>query len=189
MTIPEIIFTFFFFAVFGWIFELFLEIFGRRKILNRGFFKGPYIPIYAFGAFLEHYGCSPLKEHPLFVFIAGALMCSVMEYIAGIILEKIFHKRYWDYRLYPFSRWCTYQGRISLASATSFGVFALALVYYLWDVPIYIINLFAFPVRLIISGVFLTVFVIDGYFSIKKYLRNKKELYPDRIAGNDEGLI
>ncbi|MDR2489862.1 MAG: hypothetical protein LBD20_00495, partial [Spirochaetaceae bacterium] len=52
--IEEAVFAFFLFSVFGWLFELFLELISGRGFVNRGFFYGPIVPVYAFGFFLSY---------------------------------------------------------------------------------------------------------------------------------------
>jgi hypothetical protein len=47
MDTGKLIFFFFLFSFFGWIFGLFLEILAGRGFVNRGFFYGPVVPIYA----------------------------------------------------------------------------------------------------------------------------------------------
>ena len=41
---------FFVYAIIGWIIEVSFHVITKGKFINRGFFYGPYCPIYGFGA-------------------------------------------------------------------------------------------------------------------------------------------
>ncbi|NMA16210.1 MAG: hypothetical protein GX935_03035, partial [Erysipelotrichia bacterium] len=41
---------FFIYSVIGWLVEVFFVFLESKKIVNRGFLIGPYLPIYGFGA-------------------------------------------------------------------------------------------------------------------------------------------
>ncbi|MBQ7835279.1 MAG: hypothetical protein IJ385_05795, partial [Ruminiclostridium sp.] len=42
---PQLLFLFFVFCNIGWVIESTIESLYRRSFINRGFLKGPYIPI------------------------------------------------------------------------------------------------------------------------------------------------
>lgn len=89
---------FFIYAVVGWILEVSFHVISQAKFINRGFLNGPYCPIYGFGAigvisFLQIVG----DENKLILFFSAMLISSILELITGYLLEKIFHKRWWDY--------------------------------------------------------------------------------------------
>ena len=44
------IFYFFIYAIIGWILEVSFHVITKGRFVNRGFFNGPYCPIYGFGA-------------------------------------------------------------------------------------------------------------------------------------------
>ena len=48
----NIILTFFIFSFGGWLFEGAISLFRDHELVNRGFFNGPYCPIYGEGAML-----------------------------------------------------------------------------------------------------------------------------------------
>ena len=52
---PTIIFFFFFFfSISGWIIEVAYRSAKNRHLVNPGFLKGPYLPIYGFGGLLRY---------------------------------------------------------------------------------------------------------------------------------------
>jgi uncharacterized protein len=168
------IFLFFFFAFFGWGFELFLEFIAGRGFVNRGFFYGPIVPIYAAGFFFTHIVCQPLKSSPVLVFLVSAITCTLVEYCVGRILEKCLRLRAWDYDQHPFTFWCNYKKTISLTASITFGLFALIVNYFLWDSFLNIIRLIDTKVILALDGVFTALFLTDAFFSFKKYIAHKR---------------
>jgi hypothetical protein len=49
-----------------------------------------------------------LKDKPILLFFAAFFILSVWEYIVGVILEKLFKTKYWDYSHLKFN----IQGRV-----------------------------------------------------------------------------
>jgi len=187
LKIDQTIFLFIFFSISGWIGETIMESTVRGRFVNKGFFKGPYVPVHGFGAFAVYGLCTPLKPYPALVFLMSSAICTLVEYIAAIILEKFFSIRGWDYETYPFTKWCHYKRRIALTTSLFFGIVALALIYFYWDFGMWlsdeIINA-AGPVSLIvIDTVILTVFFLDAAFTGSKYIRNKQAGIPNKTIG------
>ena len=44
------VFYFFVYCIFGWLFESTVVSISKRRFVNRGFLKGPFLPLYGFGA-------------------------------------------------------------------------------------------------------------------------------------------
>jgi uncharacterized membrane protein len=173
MEIENIIFCFFFFSFSGWVGESIMESIVRKRFVSKGFFKGPWVPVHGFGAFAVYFACLPLKQYPWLVFVAGTLLCTIIEYLAALLLEKVFNKKSWDYDTYPFTRWCNYKKRIALTTSLFFGLVAVAVVYFYWDLSLALIRFIGptalFPVDLVL----LLVFITDAIFTMRKYIKNK----------------
>jgi len=69
----------------------------RHKFVNSGFIAGPLCPIYGTGAVAVAVFLPELKENLIFLFIGGMIVTSFVEYITGRLMEKILHKKWWDY--------------------------------------------------------------------------------------------
>ena len=94
----EWIIYFLIYSFLGWCFETTLDSVEQRQFINRGFLRGPVIPIYGFGAIIMIFAAKPVLEKPTLVFIFGAIAATILEYFTGFILEVIFKTRYWDYK-------------------------------------------------------------------------------------------
>ncbi|MDR2136451.1 MAG: putative ABC transporter permease [Treponema sp.] len=129
----EIVFIFFVLSFTGWLLETVNESFVRGKFVNKGFFRGPWVPVQGIGGFVVYFLLNSLRGRPVLVFFAGLALCTVVEYITSLFLESCFKVRGWDYRTYPHTRWCHFQGRISLTISLVFGAMSLFIVYFYWS--------------------------------------------------------
>ena len=179
----QFVFMFFFFSFSGWLGEVIMESTVRKRLVNKGFFKGPYVPVHGFGAFLVYAACMPLKRYPPLVFLASTLICTAVEYFAGVFLEKVFSIRGWDYETYPFTKWCHYKRRIALTTSLFFGVVATCIIYFYWDFGIFLMNLPSANLLIIIDIALCTIFFIDIIFSARRRIKNKLTGIPNITIG------
>lgn len=119
--------TFFIYGFAGWIWESFIcPILTGNKIKNSGFLIGPIVPIYGFGALLVSLLLSP-HENLLTVFIEGAFVACVVEYLTSWAMETFYHRRWWDYSDKAFN----VNGRVCLEGFLVFGFFSVLAVKYI----------------------------------------------------------
>ena len=109
----KILFYFAIFSFMGWCLESIYKTIIEKKFINSGFLYGPFCPIYGFGAIIMMNTLGKLPQNPLVIFIAGTIFLTLWEYIVGVILEKIFHTKYWDYSHLKYN----FQGRICLKNS------------------------------------------------------------------------
>ena len=114
-----------FFFVFGWCFEsAYVSLVSRRPV-NRGFLKGPWLPLYGSGAVVVLWLTLPFRTYPFMVYLVGALGATAMEYVTGEAMVHLFKVRYWDYSNQKFQ----YKGHICLSSSVVWGFLSLLMVY------------------------------------------------------------
>jgi uncharacterized membrane protein len=109
----------------GWICEEIYCSVSAKKIVNRGFLHGPYLPIYGFGAMTVLFLLDPFINNILLLFVAGMIATSMIEYLGSFFLEKIFHIKLWDYS----KNFLNINGRVCLLNSTLFGLLSLLMVY------------------------------------------------------------
>lgn len=115
---------FFIYAFIGWIVEVSYHTVTKGKFINRGFLSGPYCPIYGFGAIAVIYFLTDIAEkNKLVLFLGSMLIASLIEFVAGFLLEKIFHERWWDYS----DRKLNIEGYICLEFSVIWGMFCFLL--------------------------------------------------------------
>ena len=123
------------YSVIGWVYESILETYRQKKLVNRGFLNGPYCPIYGSGALLDVVVLGWI-ENPVLLFLASAVLTCTLEYITSVILEKIFHIRWWDYNDFKFQLHgkeinmgkFNINGRICLVGAIAFGTLSIVIL-------------------------------------------------------------
>lgn len=116
---------FYFYCIFGWCFESTYVSFKDRHPINRGFLKGPWLPLYGSGAILVLWLTLPFQKTPVLVYVVGALGATVLEYVTGEVMVRLFKVRYWDYSSQKFQ----YRGHICLSSSVAWGFLSLLMVY------------------------------------------------------------
>lgn len=96
-SLGNLVWLFFIYSFAGWCIEVCYAAFRRRQFVNRGFVNSPLCPIYGFGAVLFALFLPELTGRPFFLFLGGTVLATVLEYTTGMLMEKIFSKKLWDY--------------------------------------------------------------------------------------------
>lgn len=121
--ISALFISFLAFSFIGWLYESTVcALANYGHFANSGFLLGPCCPIYGVGAL----ACWLLLRNIPSVavqFLAAALLCSVIEYSVGALLEHLTGARFWDYSKFPFN----IDGRVCLYGAMLFGAGAVAI--------------------------------------------------------------
>lgn len=89
---------FFLYCFLGWIWECLYVSAHEKKWINRGFLYGPLIPIYGFGAIIVFLITLSVRDSIPKIFIVGVSCSTALEYGTGVVMQKLFHRRYWDYK-------------------------------------------------------------------------------------------
>lgn len=114
---------FYFYCFLGWIWETCYVSVLKAKWVNRGFMRGPFLPIYGTGAVVILIFTLPFRTHAGIVFIVGMISATMLEYFTGAAMEKMFHVRYWDYS----NQRLNLNGHICLTSSLAWGAFSVIL--------------------------------------------------------------
>ena len=116
---------FYLYCIFGWCFESAYVSLKQLRPVNRGFLKGPWLPLYGSGAVLVLLITMPFDQHPVAVYIAGLIGATLLELVTGEAMVHLFKVRYWDYSNQHFQ----YKGHICLSSSIVWGFFSVMMVY------------------------------------------------------------
>lgn len=104
----------------GWIYEEICVYVLYGQIVNRGMLHLTLCPIYGFGAWGLYLLLHRIKNKPVF-FLLSTAIASAFEYACAVLLETVFHRRFWSYEGWPLS----VHDRISLISSLIFGLLAV----------------------------------------------------------------
>ncbi len=91
------VFYFFVYGLMGWCAEVAFAAVNSRQLVNRGFLNGPSCPIYGFGMVALLLALGPRQSSAPAVFVAAAVLATLVELVGGWALYKLFHARWWDY--------------------------------------------------------------------------------------------
>ncbi len=116
-SVTQWVFFFYFYCFFGWCFESTYVSVKTRKLTNRGFMHGPFLPLYGSGAIMLLVVSMPFQNNLFLTYVAGCFGATVLEYVTGVTMEALFKVRYWDYSNQKFN----FQGHICLKSTLAWG--------------------------------------------------------------------
>ena len=162
-SIQQWLLFFYIYCFFGWCFESAYVSLRKRRFVNRGFLHSPMLPIYGSGAVVMLLVTLHLREHVVWMFLAGMAGATLLELAVGLAMEAIFKVKYWDYSNQKFQ----YKGVICLSSSLCWGVFTVLLNRYVHKpVEEFVLGLSQVAV-LVIVIVVSVIFVCDTVVSVK----------------------
>ncbi|MDD2971404.1 MAG: hypothetical protein PHE02_04640 [Lachnospiraceae bacterium] len=116
-SVVQWLFFFYLYCFMGWCFESVYVSICQKKIINRGFMRGPFLPIYGSGAIVMLVVSAPYQGNIILTYLSGVIGATLLEYVTGVCMEALFKVRYWDYSKKPFN----FQGHICLGSSIAWG--------------------------------------------------------------------
>ena len=190
MRYQEFYLIFFIYSFLGWCWETFpCSAIELDKIHNRGFLLGPICPIYGLGASLS-FGLLKNFESSLWIFIYSAFLSCLIEYIIGYLLERFFHKRWWDYSNYPFQ----IKRRVCLYGLLIFGLANILIVKKLTPILLFSLSLSSDRLVYLLVISFGILFAIDLILTLNhlthgfKTLNKVYEVIDDNLSDYFNGL-
>ncbi|MGF7145722.1 cardiolipin synthase [Anaerotaenia torta] len=152
-----IFYVFVIYGVVGWIYESILGSVKSKSFINRGFLTGPLIPIYGCGALLYYLVFWNSRDQYLLVFFGSMVLATVLEYVTSLVMELLFHARWWDYSDYPLNL----NGRVCLPVSFFWGILALLMLHFIHPRMEQVIALLPRRTGEMAGYVILPVFVLD----------------------------
>ncbi len=168
----------------GWCIESLYCMIRQRKVVSRGFLIGPYCPIYGWAALIMILLLQRYLNDPIVLFVMGAVIASIIEYITSLFMEKIFHARWWDYSHVKFN----VNGRICLMNSVLFGLLCIVLLYIVNPYIIRMLNHIPPLYLIFISSFLLAIFLIDNIvtftimFNIRTLTKAIRKDYTEEIT-------
>ncbi len=159
----QLLFFFYTYCFFGWIIESTWVSLHQKRLVNRGFLRGPFIPIYGCGAMTLVLVGTPLLKWPVAVFFGGMISASILEYFTGAAMEAIFKVRYWDYSDKPLNL----NGHICLFTSVCWGGLSLAVDYVIHKPIVALTEHMTYKELVLIVTVVTVYFIVDCTLSFK----------------------
>lgn len=81
----------------AWLWEGLITFQLAGGFVNRGFLHGFWLPLYGACSLLLLYTFGRNPQPFWKIFIGSAVICGTAEYATAMVLEKVFHQKWWDY--------------------------------------------------------------------------------------------
>ena len=153
----EILMYFIVYSVLGWIMESIIRSVIERKIINTGFIKRPVCPIYGIGAIIMLLFLERFQDNIIGLFFISIVILTAWEYLVGVLLEKMFNTKYWDYSHQKFN----FQGRICLTNSLFWGILGVVFVKYIHPFVQSLISKVDMNLLYYIIGILSLVMIVD----------------------------
>lgn len=160
----EIIIYFITYSFLGWVMESIFRSISEKKIINTGFLKGPFCPIYGVGAIIMLLFLKKFADNLAVLFIVSVVVLTIWEYLVGVLLEKLFHTKYWDYSKNKFN----FQGRICLMNSIFWGILGVVFVKYIHPAIENLIEKIDVRILIFVYSILGIVILVDMITSIVK---------------------
>ena len=141
----------------GWVIEVIDVAIINRKVMDRGFLIGPYLPIFGVGAILITLILSKYSNDIFVLFIMSCFLGATLEYVTSYIMEKIFNTRWWDYSNHKFNL----NGRVCFKTTIAFGILGIILIKVLNPFFTSIVSMLSSVIMNILVIVLALIFIVD----------------------------
>lgn len=168
----QFLWIFFIYAFLGWCTEVSYAALVSGRFVNRGFLNGPVCPIYGFGVVIVLACLEPLRDNLLVLFVGSVILTSLLEWATGLVLEKIFHQRWWDYSKEPFN----VGGYICLRFSIGWGLACLFVSEVVHPTVLLFIRLIPKPVGWVLLGLFSVVMAVDLAATVRTITKLNRRL-------------
>lgn len=183
--IYEFIWVFMFYSFVGWCVEVAFAAVNKGIFVNRGFLNGPYCPIYGIGVTIVVSSLWKVKDNTLYLFLGSVVLTTLLEYLTGLILEKIFNNKWWDYSDVPFN----IKGYVCLKFSILWGLACTLVVGEIHPKVYNLIKLIPEKFGYIFIIIFLLSFLIDIIATVRIVLEfNRKIKILDELSGKIKNI-
>ena len=154
----------------GWCCEVAFAVLKTGKFVNRGFLNGPVCPIYGFGVLSVVLVLEPVKDNLLLLFFGSMVFTSLLEFIAGFAMERIFHDKWWDYSNNPFN----IKGYICLEFSIIWGIACVLVVDVIHPIIMKLVNAVPHTLGLWLMAALYVILAADAVLTLVELLKLPK---------------
>lgn len=181
-TLYNYLLYFIIYAFLGWCAEVAFAAVKHGKFVNRGMLRGAYCPIYGFGVIIVTALLAPLSDNIIILFIGSAILTSLLELVTGFLLDKLFHRKWWDYSDVKFN----IGGYICPQFSLLWGVACVLIVKLVHPFFAFLCSLIPTAVGIAIIAVFYILFIADVSLTIPEIYALREDIR--LIASLESGL-
>ena len=151
----ELLWLFLIYSFLGWVIETVTAAVKQKTFVNRGLINAPFCVLYGFTAVIITVFAGEL--HGIWFFADAIILATLFEWVAGHLIERLFHERWWDY---SEKRW-NFDGYICLQVSLLWGI--LAVIMRRWGNPLFLYIFRNIPdmAGILIVSVFVVLLAVD----------------------------
>ena len=99
--IYKLLWLFLIYSFLGWILETVVAATKQKRFVNRGIMNGPFCVIYGIAALAITLVAQELNG--VWLFLGSMILATLVEWIAGGLIEKMYRQRWWNYSSLPWN--------------------------------------------------------------------------------------
>ena len=181
-TVYDLLWLFFIYSFLGWLFETVSASLKQKKFANRGLVNGPFCVLYGITAVIITVGLQELTGIWLFLF--AMIYATVVEWIAGHLIELAFIERWWDYSNVKWN----FDGYICLQYSVLWAVLGFVAVRYGDAFFLIVYHMIPTLIREILLWILLAGMALDISASLAAVFHIRKEM-PTAIRWNKKVAV
>ncbi|MBO5209694.1 MAG: putative ABC transporter permease [Lachnospiraceae bacterium] len=151
----ELLWLFFCYSFIGWILETVMAAVKQKQFVNRGAVNTPFCALYGMTAVAITIFGQDL--HGGWLFVGSVIVATLFEWIAGHLVERIYHERWWDYSQVKWNL----DDYVCLPASVAWGVLALVMMHWGNGLLTRLFQMIPQPVDAIIVWILFAVLMLD----------------------------
>lgn len=159
------------YAIIGWCCEVVFAAVTRGQFVNCGTMRGPYCPIYGAAVSLVILLLTPVADNLPLLFICSFAITTAIEFLTGFALEKLVHRKWWDYSREPFNL-CGY---VCLKMSLLWTIACILVMRVVQPLLGGLYDRAYKPAVVVILCVFAVPFAVDVAFTVKGMIKLRRE--------------
>lgn len=187
-SVKEWLLLFYIYCFLGWCFESAYVSLRTGHLVNRGFMKAPFLPLYGSGAILLLWVSKVFEGNILLTYVVGLIAATLLELFTGMIMEMIFQIKYWNYSNQRFN----FKGHICLTSSIAWGFMTLLVTRVIHEPIASVLLIIPEIVKNVVVLLLTAILIWDFAYSLREaldlrdQLKSLKEIWME--PGQHEGI-
>lgn len=165
------------YSMLGWLVESVYMSLCNRKLTNRGFASSPICPIYGFGGVLGYLILHPLSRNLFMLYIVGALIATVFEFLVAKLMDKVLGAVWWDYSDKPLN----YKGVICAESTVAWGFYAVIIVNFLHKALMRTVDSIPTQIGIVACRIVMVCYGVDFAYHLLRALDINLKEYQEKV--------
>lgn len=172
MSLYEILQNFYIYGFLGWCAEVAFAAVKEKKFVNRGFLNGPICPIYGIGVTAVIGALAAYRGSLPVLYLLSVILVTLLEWITGFLLEKLFHHRWWDYSRMPLN----IGGYVCVLFSLIWGICCVVIVRFVHPAIAAVCSFLPHWLGWSLSALFGAVLIADLYVTVSNILKFNRTL-------------